>query len=90
MPLYARLLLVTGPPQEVEQAAVRHRAHLRELHARGNLRLAGEFAAGDGFLEILEAKDRLEAERLARASPLIEDGLSSWTLREWSESSLQD
>ena len=69
---------------------MRHRAHLRELHASGKLRLAGEFADGAGFLEILEAKDRLEAERLARASPLIEDGLGSWTLRECNQACMSN
>ena len=86
MPLYVRSFLATGPPEEVERAASEHREHLRELHRRGNLRAAGEFANGDGFLEIIRAKDRLEAESLTRSSPLIERGLGSWMLREWVES----
>ena len=89
MALYVRMLLATGPPQEVEQAAVRHREHLRELHARGKLRAAGEFANGDGFLEILNTDDLHEAEAIARSSPLIEEGLGAWMLREWVELDLQ-
>ncbi len=85
MPLYARTLLVTGPPNEVQAAAEGHREHLRGLHSRGKLRMAGELADGDGFLEIFEAVDRLEAEEIARSSPLVEAGLGSWMLREWTE-----
>lgn len=85
MPLYVRTVLVTGSPAEVAQAASRHREQLRELHARGKLRLAGEFPDGEGFLEIFEAADLLEAESIARASALVEDGLGAWFLREWIE-----
>jgi uncharacterized protein YciI len=85
MPLYARTLLITGPLDEVAAAAERHRAHLRDLQEAGKLRAAGEFKNGDGFLEIFEAADLLEAESIARSSPLIEEGLGSWMLREWVE-----
>jgi uncharacterized protein YciI len=83
MPLYVRTLLATGPPAEVRQAAVGHRDHLRALHDAGKLHAAGEFANGDGFLEIIDVRDRLEAEKIARESPLVELGLGSWMLREW-------
>ena len=85
MPLYVRTLLVTGPPEEVDSMAEGHRDHLRELKQRGQLRAAGAFARGDGFLEIFEARDLLEAETIARASPLIEQGLGTWMVREWTE-----
>jgi len=85
MPLYVRTLWITVPAAMARAAADAHRRHLRELHAAGQLRAAGEFRDGDGFLEILAAKDRLEAEALARRSPLIEEGLCAWTLREWVE-----
>ena len=88
MPLYARTLLVTGPQDEVRAATGRHREQLEELHAQGKIRAAGEFADGSGFLEIFEAADRLEAERVARNSPLVEDGLGTWMLREWQETNL--
>jgi uncharacterized protein YciI len=87
MPLYVRTLLVTGPPDEVEVAARGHREHLRDLHVRGKLRAAGEFTSGDGFLEIFEAADLLEAQSIGEASPLVADGLGAWLLREWTESS---
>jgi uncharacterized protein YciI len=85
MPLYTRTVLVTGPPDEVSSAAEKHRTHLRELKKAGRLRAAGEFKNGDGFLEIFEAADLLEAESIARSSPLVEEGLGSWMLREWVE-----
>jgi uncharacterized protein YciI len=85
MPLFVRTLLVTGPPDEVQAAAEHHREHLRVLRSDGRLRVAGEFANGDGFLEIFEARDRLEAEQIARSSPLVEGGLGTWMLREWVE-----
>jgi hypothetical protein len=49
------------------------------------VRLAGEFTKEEGFLEIYEVADRLEADALARSSPLVEDGLASWMIREWVE-----
>jgi len=60
-----------------------HRAHLRDLHAQGRLRTAGEFPDGEGFLQIFEARDRMEAESIARSSPLVDAGLVAWMLREW-------
>ena len=85
MPLYVRTLLVTGPPDEVEVAARGHREHVRELHARGKLRTAGEFANADGFLEIFEAADLHEAQAISGASPLVFDGLGTYLVREWTE-----
>ena len=83
--LWLRTLLVTGLPDEVEPVAERHREHLRGLIRAGRLRLAGELEHGDGFVEIFEAVDRLEADSIGRSSPLIEEGLAAWTLREWFE-----
>jgi uncharacterized protein YciI len=85
MPLYVRTILITGLPDRAEQAAVAHERHLAELRERGKLRAAGRFASGDGYLEIIDAKDRLEADEIARSSPLVEQGLGSWMLREWVE-----
>jgi uncharacterized protein YciI len=83
--LWLRTLLVTGRPDEVGPAVRRHREHLRELREAGKLRLAGELDGGDGFVEIFEAVDRREADAIGRASPLIEEGLVAWTVREWFE-----
>jgi uncharacterized protein YciI len=85
MGLWVRTLLVTAAPAELEAARAGHVEHLRRLHADGRLRAAGELGDGDGFLEIFEAKDRLEAEAIARSSPLVEEGLGTWMLREWAE-----
>jgi uncharacterized protein YciI len=88
MPCWVRTLLVTGPPEEVRAAREGHLAQLRELARRGRLRAAGELDDGDGFVEIFEADDRREAEAIARASPLVEEGLGSWMLRRWNEIAL--
>ncbi len=88
MPLYVRTLLSTASPQEIEAAAGEHRRQLRELRAQGKLRAAGEFHDGDGFLEIFEAADLHEADAIARASPLVAEGLVAWMLREWVETDL--
>ena len=85
MPLFVRTLLFTGPLDEVAAATEGHRAHLRELHARGKLRAAGEFKNGEGLLEIFEAQDLLEAQAIGDASPLVSGGLGAWMLREWEE-----
>jgi len=85
MPLYVRTMLATASREEVETASVGHREHLRELHSQGRLRSAGEFRNGEGFLEIFEAQDLREADAIARSSPLVERGLVTWMLREWTE-----
>ncbi len=85
MPLYVRTLLFTGPPAEVRDAIPGHLEHLRALRREGRLRVAGALGDEEGYLDLFEARDRLEAERLARASPLVEEGLAAWMLREWRE-----
>jgi uncharacterized protein YciI len=82
MPLFARTLLVTGPPDEVAAAARRHGEHLRELQRQGKLHTAARFKNGDGFLEIFEAADLHEAQTFGAASPLIAEGLATWMIRE--------
>ena len=74
--------MVSGPTEEVAVAAKSHLDQLETLRDAGGLHLAGEFANGDGFFEILDVEDRHEAERLTRECPLVERGLVSWLLRE--------
>ena len=83
MPAYVITLLSSASPEELEPVAEEHRAHLRQLHAQGRLRAAGEFPDGEGFLQIFDAQDRMEAESIARSSPLVDAGLVAWMLREW-------
>jgi len=85
MPFYVRTVLITCSPDEAVEAVERHLEQLRELHRQGRLRAAGEFPDGDGFLEIFEAEDRMDADAIARSSPLVEEGLGSWLVRRWNE-----
>ncbi len=82
MPLYVRTLLLTGPLAETEAATEGHRRHLDGLRADGRLKVEASFRRDEGFLEIFEAKDLLEAGEIARTSPLVEQGLGAWILRE--------
>jgi uncharacterized protein YciI len=86
---WVRWIRVTALPDEAAPAIEAHLAHVRELAALGKVRLAGAFPDGDGFLEILEVADRLEAEALTRESPLVALGLAAWSVRPWIEVDLQ-
>lgn len=85
MPLYVRTILVTGPEDEAEPARRAHLEHVRSLKGRGKLRASGRFTKGDGYLEIFQADDLYEAETIARSSPLVEEGLGTYMLREWED-----
>jgi uncharacterized protein YciI len=82
MPLWVRMLLFTGPPDDVRATAGRQRDQLEELRSQGRLRGTFEFAPGDGRIDIFEAEDRLAAEAIVHDSPLVADGLASWILKE--------
>ena len=85
MPFYVRTILITGPAEDAGPASALHLEHLAELSREGRLRAAGSFPAGDGYLEIFEARDLKEAQRIGESSPLIRDGLATWMMREWTE-----
>ena len=85
MPLYVRIVQITGLPEDVERARRDHETHVEKLGEAGRLRVAGEFPGGEGYLEIFEARDRLDAERTASASALVRGGHATWILREWVE-----
>ena len=88
MPYFVRTILITGPEDDVTPARREHLAHVNRLAAEGKIRAAGSFSRGDGYLEILDARDLYEAESIARSSPLVELGLGTWMLREWDETPL--
>jgi uncharacterized protein YciI len=81
MPLWERQVLLTASPDDSAEAVAAHREHVAELRASGVLRASVEYGRGDGFLEIFEAADLREAERIAGESPLVTEGMGSWTLR---------
>ena len=85
MGTWARTLLITAVPADVDRWTEAHLQQVRELKGEGRLVAAGAFSRGDGYLELFQAADLLEAERITRASPLVERGLCAWTLREWKE-----
>jgi uncharacterized protein YciI len=89
MPYFVRTILITGPENDAAPARRDHLIHLEGLAAAGKIRAAGAFARGDGYLEIFEADDLLQAEAIARSSPLVALGLGTWMLREWTETPLQ-
>lgn len=82
MPLYLRLILITGPPGEVQAAERAHAEEVERLRTQGKLRASGRLRRDEGFCEVIETADLHEAESLARANPLIAAGLASWILRE--------
>lgn len=88
MPFYVRTILITGSEEDAGPVREEHVAHLAGLKAEGRIRAAGAFAKGDGYLEIFEAKDLLEAESIARSSPLVALGLGTFMLRQWDETPL--
>lgn len=83
MPLWVRTIAVTALPDDAAPAIAAHRAEVARLAGEGRIRAAGSFPGDEGFLEIFEAKDRLEAEAVAHASPIVEAGVGIVTLREW-------
>lgn len=85
MPLWVRTVLITATPDDAAAATEGHVRQLRDLRAEGKSRAAGAFPDGDGFLDIFEAKDLRQAEAIARSSPLVDEGLATWMLREWRE-----
>jgi len=88
MATWARTLLITAVPADADPWTEAHLDQLRRLKAEGRLRAAGAFPRGDGYLELFDAADLMEAERITRESPLVERGLAAWTLREWTEVAL--
>jgi uncharacterized protein YciI len=86
MPYYALLYEVVD--DYVARRTLYRDAHLtlaRAAQARGELVLAGAFAAPvDGALLIFQAPDRATVEEFARHDPYVVNGLvTNWTVREW-------
>lgn len=85
MPRWIRIVRITATPQAASEAAAGHRRQVEGWRRDGRLHSAGAFRDGDGFVEVFEAADLLEADAAARDSPLVCDGLAAWFVREWIE-----
>lgn len=85
MGLWLRWIRITAKEVDAAPGVEAHRAHVETLRAEARLRFAAALSHGDGFVEIFEARDKLEARSIAEASPLVERGLAAWTLRELHE-----
>ena len=70
----------------LEQALPRldeHRAHLRSLHAAGELVMSGPFEPRTGGGLLLCVADMARARAITDADPFVLHGLTSYTLEEW-------
>jgi len=83
MARYVRIVRITATPDVASEAIEGHRRQVESLKRDGRLHSAGAFRDGDGFIEVFEAADLLDADAVARASPLVHDGLAAWLVREW-------
>lgn len=78
---FLRTVRVTVSPDEAADAMRGHRAHLDALARDGRLVASYRLADGDGFVDVFAARDLLDADTVARASPLVERGLAAWSVR---------
>ncbi len=83
MPLFVRIFTNTAPRPEFERHMEGHLAYLRGLVVEGKLRYAGPFVDGTGGIEILELKDRREAQEMMLRDPFVVNGLGVHELREF-------
>ena len=83
MPPFLRVLTITAARPDIERHLPAHLDYLRRLAGEGVLRLAGPFRDGTGGVEILEARDRLHAERIVSEDPFVRARLGVVELREF-------
>jgi hypothetical protein len=82
VPIYLRLILLTGPVADVEVSAPARAAQIEALRGAGKLLATGTMRDGEGYVDVLRVADLHEAEKLAREDALIAGGLGTWVLRE--------
>ena len=80
MKAWARTIKVTAAGSGAMEALEQHRALQQTLRDQGILKEVWQFEQTQGFLEILETKDRIQAEALNEKSPLIHGGWCVWAL----------
>ncbi len=71
------------PLERMNQTVDRHRAYLRELHAKGKLVASGPFEprVGGGFL--MKVEDRAELDAILKADPYHQEELVDTTIYQW-------
>lgn len=82
MAAYVAFLAITDPEgnQRVRPA---HLEYIRKLHDEGKAMHAGPFTDGKGGMVIYQAESYEEALQLAQGDPVIQEGVRTLELREW-------
>jgi len=84
MSRYALVILKYRVPLErIAQSTERHRAYLRELHARGQLVASGPFDPRVGGCLLLRANDEAEVRALLASDPFHQEQLVESTVHLW-------
>ncbi|WP_413574673.1 YciI family protein [Bdellovibrio sp. HCB290] len=61
----------------------RHVEHLRKLDAEGTLVLCGPFTDHAGGMVVVNAANKEEAEKIAKADPFVVEGVRTYEVRTW-------
>ena len=84
MALYAIVALkYTAPLERIQKTVEKHRAYLRELHAKGKMVASGPFIPREGGALILRIDDPSEIEALRARDPYHQEGLCTDTIHVW-------
>lgn len=85
MPTFARTISFTPGDERVTALRPTHREYVAECFARGEIRISGPWAAGDGALLVYDARDLGHALELIADDPysVDPDAIREVDLREW-------
>jgi uncharacterized protein YciI len=61
----------------------RHIEHLRALDQEGRLELCGPFTDHPSGMVVVKAKDKAEAEDIAKSDPFVREGARTFEVRTW-------
>jgi uncharacterized protein YciI len=72
------------PGREASRETIlRHVAHLKALDETGRLVLCGPFTDAPSGLVVIRAKDKAEAEAVAKADPFVSEGVRAFRVCTW-------